>query len=410
MTEHPAPRPDAAALRASFAAVYGRGPAGVWAAPGRVNLIGEHTDHNDGLVMPIALPHAVYAAAAPRSDGRVRLSTSVADGLVEIPLAELLTPEPPRHRAARWGWAAYPAGALWALARAGVAPGGVDLRFDSTVPVGAGLSSSAALEVATVRALADLRGAGSLTGERVAEIARRAENEVVGVPCGVMDQMASACCRAGHALLLDTRDMLSSHVPLDFAASGLALLVVDTGVSHDLGDGGYAERRERCAEAARALGVDSLRAVEQAGLRAALDRLAADPAVRPEAARALRHVVTENERVRRVAALASAGRLAEIGPVLVAGHASLRDDFEVSTPELDLVVRAAGAAGALGARMTGGGFGGSAIVLIGAADRERVEHAVHTAFAAAGHAPPRVFPATPAAGAERLPGGRGVKS
>ncbi|MDT3397578.1 galactokinase [Streptomyces sp. B1866] len=392
---------------ARFREVFGTGPAGVWAAPGRVNLIGEHTDYNDGFVMPLALPHTCLAAAAPRADGLLRLSSGGAAGGVVSPRVDDLAPAAPGGD--RGGWAAYPAGVVWALRAAGLPVGGADLHYDSTVPTGAGLSSSAALEVATATALNDLYGLG-LDPLGLARLCRRAENDFVGVPCGIMDQTAAACCAEGHALHLDTRDLTLRQVPFDLAAHGLRLLVVDTRVTHELGDGAYADRRASCEAGARALGVRALREVAYEELDDALARLTGPGGAGERVARRVRHVVTENRRVEEVAALldaaADAGPGASgvrgIGPVLTAGHASCRDDFEISCPELDLVVEAANAAGALGARMTGGGFGGSAIVLVDDGKAEPVARAVGEAFAAAGYRAPRVFPAVPGPGARRL--------
>lgn len=376
---------------AAFREVYGTDPTGVWAAPGRVNLIGEHTDYNDGFVMPLALPHTTIAAAAPRADGVLRLhSGNVRGGIVELRTDRL-------RPASDGGWAAYPAGVLWALQEAGLPVGGADLHFDSVVPTGAGLSSSAALEVATALALDDLYGLG-LAPQRLAQLAQRAENAFVGVPCGIMDQTASACCTEGHALFLDTRDLTSRQVPFDLAAAGLRLLVVDTRVQHELGDGAYAERRAGCERGARALGVPALRDVMYEELPQALEKLGDEADVRP----LVRHIVTENRRVQDVIARLDAGDPRGIGPLLSDGHASLRDDFRISCAELDLVVETASEAGALGARMTGGGFGGSAIVLVEEAAAETVGKAVTEAFAATGYATPRIFPAVPGEGARRL--------
>ncbi|WJV48206.1 galactokinase [Streptomyces flavofungini] len=374
----------------AFRALYGREPAGVWAAPGRVNLIGEYTDFNEGFVMPLALPHTAVAAVARRDDGVLRLHSADIEGPVVELAVDSLTPR------SDGGWAAYPAGVVWALRDAGHAVGGADLHLASTVPTGAGLSSSAALEVVTALALDDLYELG-LSRRELALLAQRAENAFVGVPCGVMDQMASAACEPGHALHLDCRDLSVRQVPFDLAADGLTLLVVDTRVKHALGDGAYAERRAGCEAGARALGVSHLRDVPFAELPAALDRLS-DEKVR----RYVRHVVSDDHRVERVIALLDAGDVRGIGPVLIEGHASLRDDLRISCPELDLVVETACAAGALGARMTGGGFGGSAIVLAEAADAEFLTKSVQEAFAAAGYAAPRVFPAVASAGARRL--------
>ncbi|MFJ3274792.1 MULTISPECIES: galactokinase [unclassified Streptomyces] len=384
---------DNAELVTAFTELYGTAPEGVWAAPGRVNLIGEYTDFNDGFVMPLALPHTARAAVTRRTDGELRLhSTDVPGGVVQLRVDELAP-----HSG--HGWAAYPAGVVWALREAGHQVTGADIQLTSTVPTGAGLSSSAALEVVTALALNDLFELG-LSASELAVLAQRAENAFVGVPCGVMDQMASACCTDGHALHLDTRDLTQRQVPFDLAAHGLRLLVVDTRVKHALGDGAYAERRAGCEAGARVLGIGTLRDLPYDGLDAALDTLAesgADESV----VRYVRHVVSDNARVEQVIALLDAGDVRAAGPVLTAGHVSLRDDLRVSCPELDLVVSAANAAGALGARMTGGGFGGSAIVLVEEADADAVTKSVLEAFTSAGYATPGVFPAVPSAGARR---------
>ncbi|MFB7309837.1 galactokinase [Streptomyces sp. NPDC056192] len=384
---------DNTELVTAFTELYGTAPEGVWAAPGRVNLIGEYTDFNDGFVMPLALPHTARAAVARRTDGELRLhSTDVPGGVVQLRVDELAP-----HSG--HGWAAYPAGVVWALGEAGHQVTGADIQLTSTVPTGAGLSSSAALEVVTALALNDLFELG-LSASELAVLAQRAENAFVGVPCGVMDQMASACCTDGHALHLDTRDLTQRQVPFDLAAHGLRLLVVDTRVKHALGDGAYAERRAGCEAGARALGIGTLRDLPYDGLGAALDSLAesgADESV----VRYVRHVVSDNARVEQVIALLDAGDVRATGPVLTAGHVSLRDDLRVSCPELDLVVSTANAAGALGARMTGGGFGGSAIVLVEEADADAVTKSVLEAFTSAGYATPGVFPAVPSAGARR---------
>lgn len=375
-----------------FEELYGAAPEGVWAAPGRVNLIGEYTDFNEGFVMPLALPHTAVAAVSRRSDGVLRVhSADVPGGVVRLGIDELVP-------LSDTGWAAYPAGVVWALREAGHAIPGADIHLRSTVPTGAGLSSSAALEVVTALALNDLYELG-LSAPESAVLAQHAENAFVGVPCGVMDQMAAACCTDGHALYLDTRDLSQRQVPFDLAAVGLELLVVDTRVKHSLGDGAYAERRAACESGARALGARTLREVEYAHLPAALDRLAGEA---EDVRRCVRHVVSDNHRVERVIGLLDAGDVRAVGPVLVEGHESLRDDLRVSCAELDLVVSSAVAAGALGARMTGGGFGGSAIVLVGTADADTVTKAVLEAFATAGHTAPRVFPAVPSRGAHRV--------
>ncbi|CAL9538935.1 galactokinase [Streptomyces sp. Tu 3180] len=374
-----------------FEQLYGAAPDGVWAAPGRVNLIGEHTDYNDGFVMPFALPHTAVAAVARRDDGVLRVHSADVDGpVVELPV-DALAPGSDKR------WTAYPAGVVWALREAGHAVTGADVHLASTVPAGAGLSSSAALEVVVALALNDLYGLG-LRGWQLARLCQRAENVYVGAPVGIMDQTASACCEAGHALFLDTRDLSQRQIPFDLAAEGLRLLVVDTRVKHSHSEGEYGKRRAGCEKGAALLGVDALRDVRHEELEAALGRLGDEEEVR----RLVRHVVTEDARVERVVSLLEAGDTRAIGPVLVEGHASLRDDFRVSCPELDLVVETAVASGALGARMTGGGFGGSAVVLAEEADVPAVTEAVEEAFAAAGFKAPRVFEAVPSAGARRL--------
>ncbi|MFE5038702.1 galactokinase [Streptomyces sp. NPDC056683] len=374
----------------AFEELYGTAPDGVWAAPGRVNLIGEHTDYNDGFVMPFALPHVATAAVARRTDGVLRLhSSDVEGGVVEFSLDAL---EPGTDHE----WTAYPAGVVWALREAGHPVTGADVHLASTVPTGAGLSSSAALEVVIALALDDLFELG-LQRWQLARLCQRAENVYVGAPTGIMDQTASACCEQGHALFLDTRDLSQKQIPFDLAAEGMRLLVVDTQVKHAHSGGEYGKRRAGCEKGAALLGVDALRDIPYDELDSALDRLGDEAEVR----RLVRHVVTEDHRVERVVALLEAGDTRAIGPVLTEGHASLRDDFQVSCPELDLVVEAANVAGALGARMTGGGFGGSAIVLAEAADVDTIAKAVEEAFAAAGFKAPRVFEAVPSAGARR---------
>jgi galactokinase len=381
--------PDAAAQAASwFTECYAAEPAGVWHAPGRVNLIGEHTDYNDGFVLPLAIAQGVRAAAARRGDGVLDLrSRQTADEPATVALGTLGPGKPA-------GWAAYPAGVAWALAEAGCPVGGARIAIDADLERGAALSSSAALECATALALTELYGL-SVPRPDLARLARRAENEFVGVPSGIMDQAASLLCTEGHALLLDCRSGAGSAVPLDLAAAGLVLLVVDTRVRHALSDGRYAERRRSCEKAAAALGVASLRDVtENPG---AVERLA-DPVLRRRA----RHVVSENARVLKTVGLLRAGEAARCGPLLTASHASLRDDFEVSWPQADATVEAAIGSGALGARMTGGGFGGSVIALVEASRGGDVQAGIEGAFAGQGWKPPRFLDALPSAGARRL--------
>ncbi|WP_280404894.1 galactokinase [Nocardia brasiliensis] len=375
------------------------GPVQTWAAPGRVNIIGEHTDYNDGFVLPIALPLVVECAARVRSDQRVRVTSRQRPGeTVLVASAELAAQ---RDRVP--GWSRYPLGVVAEFVRRGHAVGGVDLELDGAVPIGAGLSSSAALSCAVAIALRDLF-APTVTDRALIELARAAENDYVGAPTGLLDQSASIMCTAGHALFLDIRGFLADddaksvayeQIPFDLDRFGLELLVIDTGQPHELVDGGYAERRAQCEAAAAELGVPALRDVAAV---ADVQRLA-DPVLRRRA----RHVVTENARVLRVAEeLRSGADPRAIGPLLTAAHASLRDDFEVSTPALDAAVAAARAAGAHGARMVGGGFGGSAIALVDRAHTAAVVDATRKQFADSGFAEPRTFVVGPAAGAHRI--------
>ena len=385
--------PDGGAgARDALRALAGREPAVVAAAPGRVNVIGEHTDYNDGFVLPFALPLVTRVAAAPRDDGQLRLvSLQSADEPVEVPLGGM-TP------GTIDGWAAYAVGVAWALREREVDVPGADVVVDGNVPTGAGLSSSAALECAMALALTRLAGA-DLRPVELARVAQQAENEFVGVPCGIMDQMASMTSRRSHALFLDTRSMQARHVPLTLQEHGLVLLVVDTRANHSRADGGYADRRRACEEAAASLGVPALRDLGPADLDG--EAVAAlDPVVQ----RRVRHVVTENARVLDVVARLDAGDdPASVGPVLTASHESLRDDYEVSSPELDVVVEAALRLGAHGARMTGGGFGGSAVALMDSDRVDDVVAAVTEAFAEREWTAPRAFPAVPSDGA-RLEG------
>ncbi|MEU2257594.1 galactokinase [Nocardia xishanensis] len=365
-----------------------------WVAPGRVNIIGEHTDYNDGFVLPIALPLVTRCAAETTTDGLVRVESRQRPG--EAVRAEVDELAAARDRLP--GWARYPLGVVAEFVRRGHSVPGLMLELDGAVPIGAGLSSSAALSCSVAIALRDLC-APSVADRELIDIARVAENDFAGAPTGVLDQSAAVLCTAGHALFLDVRRFTAGasgyeQIPFDLAAFGLQLLVIDTGQPHELVDGGYARRRDQCEAAAAELGVPALRDV---AAEADLARIA-DTVCRRRA----RHVVTENARVVAVAEkLRQGADPREIGPILVAGHASLRDDFEVSTAALDTAVAAALDAGAHGARMVGGGFGGSAIALV---DRERTEAvaaAVGERFARSGLAEPRTFVVVPADGARR---------
>jgi len=377
----------ASGLVEAFRAQTGRQPAGVWAAPGRVNVIGEHTDYNDGYVMPFALAQRVLIAAAPRNDHGTWTVTSLNNRSTKIFRAADLQP-------GMTGWQAYVAGVVWALKEAGYRIDGADLVLTSDVPKGAGLSSSAALECAVLIALADLNEL-EIPGLQRAKLARRAENAFVGAPTGLMDQAASTLCTAGHALFFDCRTDAAEQVLLDTLSSGLEILVLDTKTPHALVDSEYAARRTSCEEAARLLGVAALRDVTD--LDAALAQLS-DPVMR----RRVRHVVTENARVLEAVAILRAGRIVDLAPLLDASHESMRDDFEITVPQVDLAVDVARASGVLGARMTGGGFGGCIIALVEAGDSNRIGDEITVKFGAAGYGPPTHFTAVPSAGAERL--------
>jgi galactokinase len=375
----------------AFRARAGRDPEGVWFAPGRVNLIGEHTDYSDGFVLPVAIDRGVLVAAAPRDDGRLRCWSVQEPDTADLRLEEI---GPGKVE----GWAAYPAGVAWALGQPDAAPvRGADLVIDGDVPAGAGLSSSAAVECATALALAELSGGlGELGPVELARAARRAEVEVVGMPCGVMDQMISMLGQARHALFLDTRTMATEQLPLELERAGLRLLVIDTRSRHRLVEGAYAERRASVEAAAQVLGLPALRDATPDLVEASAADLG-DPRLRRA-----RHVVSENARVLRAVELLRNGALDRLGALLEASHASLRDDFEVSSPELDASVSAAVSSGALGARMTGAGFGGSALALVPEALVDRVTTAVLAAFEVEGFRPPEIIPVLVSGGAHRI--------
>ncbi|MEV0380287.1 galactokinase [Nonomuraea sp. NPDC050643] len=364
----------------AFRAAYGSSPQTVWHAPGRVNLIGEHTDYNDGFVFPFAVPWGVTAAVTPRTDTTVRLLSLQSSG-EPVTIAS--------HDESK-GWTRYVVGVLAML---GDRAGGADIAIDGDVPQGAGLSSSAALEVAVASALNDLHGLG-MTPMEIALLSQKAENDFVGMPCGIMDQAASALCQEGHALFLDCRSLGSRNIPLDLAPHGLSMLIIDTQVHHEHAGGEYAKRRAECESAARKLGVAALRDVTD--LAGALDRLQGAERRRTE------HIVTENHRVEALVGLLRAGAVTEIGALLNASHLSLRDKYEVSSPELDVAVEAALRGGARGARMTGGGFGGSAIALVPVDRLESVQESVSAAYADRGFQAPRFLPASLAPGAHRV--------
>jgi galactokinase len=378
----------------------------VWFAPGRANLMGEHTDYNEGLVLPFALDRGVTAAAAARDDGLLVLQSAQVPGeTVTVPLGSLAPGSVP-------GWAAYPAGVAWSLQAAGYPVRGASVDVDSDLPVGAGVSSSAALECSVALALCSLSGL-TVPRPELAGIAKRAENEFVGAPTGIIDQSAALLCEQGHAMLLDCGTLAATQVPFLPAAAQAAALIIDTRVTHALVSGEYAARRAECEEAARLLRVRALGSVTDLGRLQEIG----DPVLRRRA----RHVLTDCARARSMAATlleddragqaswagqADAERAADIyrylGKLLVEGHASLRDDFEVSWPEADLTVDIAVAAGAYGAKMIGGGFGGSVLALVPADRVREVAAALTEAYTENGWTPPDFIDAVPSPAARRL--------
>ncbi|WP_120339436.1 galactokinase [Cryobacterium soli] len=369
---------------------FDREPAGLWFGPGRVNLIGEHTDYNDGFVFPFAINRRAVVALALRDDRMLRVASSFTEEIVEISLDDL-SPETVS------GWSAYPLGVAWALGQKGAdlsAVTGFDIFIDSDVPIGAGLSSSAAIECATAVALDEVWNLG-FDKQVLVRVGQLAENEVVGAPTGILDQSASLLGETDSAVFLDCRSFESEVIPLGFDDAGLELLVIDTKVSHAHATGGYASRRASCETGARLMGVSSLRDLTVDDLPRAATTLD------DETFRRVRHILTENQRVLDTVRVLREEGPGAIGALLDASHASMRDDFEISVAELDLAVDTARAAGALGARMTGGGFGGSAIALTPHALIPAVQQAVSAAFAAAGFTAPDMFVVRAAAGAAR---------
>ncbi len=392
-----------------FTATFGGTPNGVWSAPGRVNVIGEHVDYNGGLCLPIALPHRAYVAIRARADRRIRLvSSQKREAVVDLDL-DAIGPRGSEHEV--HGWAAYPTGVAWALEQAGYGPlQGFDAALWSCVPVGSGLSSSAALECSMAVALDDLAHLGlagtvdqpDLQGRGVlVDACRRAENDIAGANTGGLDQSASLLCQPGHALALDCRDMSSAQIPFDLTADGLELLVIDTRAPHQLADGKYAQRRATCEEAAGLLGVHLLVEVADRDLEGTLAALPTDVM-----RRRVRHVVTEIRRTRDFVSLLGHGPLTDerldlAAALLDASHDSLRDDYQVTVPQLDTAVGAARALGAHGARMTGGGFGGSAIALVDHSDSARIAAGIAATFRDKGFTPPQFVPTTPGGPAGR---------
>jgi len=371
-----------ASIARGFEELYGRKPEVISEAPGRVNLIGEHIDYSEGFVLPFAIADRTYAAIAARNDGLVRIASHQRkEKIFSIDISDV-------KPGSKGDWEKYVLGVLWSL---GITSG-VDIFVDGNVPGGAGLSSSAALECSVAVALNALFSLGK-SKEDLARATQRAENEYVGVPCGIMDQSVSLMAQAGAALLLDCRDLTTEIVPFSVADAGLELLIIDTQAHHALTDGGYAERRAACESVARKLDIPSMRHLTLDSLEAQREKITTTEFIRA------RHAVTEIARVREAVVALRASDFLTLGKLINASHISLRDDYAVSCPELDVAVDAAIAAGAMGSRMVGGGFGGSAIALIKASDIQKTKDAVLAAFEGNGFRKPRFFTSLPSAGA-----------
>jgi galactokinase len=372
-------------IEKKFLETFGAEPDLVAAAPGRVNLIGEHIDYSDGFVLPFAIKDRTLVAARKRDDTTVRIAS--AQRRNKIVTVDISAVKP----GLKGEWERYALGVLWAL---GVNEG-VDLLIDGHVPLGAGLSSSAALECSVATAMNHLFDLG-FNLEELARLTQKAENQYVGVPCGIMDQSVSLMATQGSALLLDCRDLTTKNIPFDVASSGLELLIIDTQAHHALTDGGYAERRASCESVVAKLGITSLRELSMEQLENSRGLLTETEFVRA------RHAVTEMKRVLECVEALSNSDFEKVGQLINQSHASLRGDYTVSCPELDAAVDAALAAGALGSRMVGGGFGGSAIALIQASKTTETIKAVEKTFASKGFKAPRFFTSLPSQGAELL--------
>jgi len=366
-----------------FVEVFGNRADIIAAAPGRVNLIGEHIDYSDGFVLPFAIKDQTYAAVKVRHDRKVRIaSVQRRHKIVEVNLDSV-------KPGLKGEWERYPLSVVWAL---GIDKG-LDIMIDGHVPLGAGLSSSAALECSVATALNHLFSLG-FSLEELARLTQKGENEYVGVPCGIMDQSVSLMAHAGSALLLDCRDLTTRNIVFDVASSGLELLIIDTQAHHSLTDGGYAQRRASCESAVAKLGITSLRDLTLDQLQNSRQLLSETEFIRA------RHAVTEMKRVLDSVQALETKNFLSLGKLLNQSHASLRDDYNVSCPELNAAVDSTIAAGALGARMVGGGFGGSAIALIHKAHTQETIAAVEKAFKNQGFKAPRFFTSLPSQGAQ----------
>jgi len=363
-----------------------------WRSPGRVNLIGEHTDYNEGFCLPLAIAQGCNATVSVLDEPVLEVSSTQRDRHVEVSWNELR----PGALADTDAWAGYALGVPWSLVQRGFTLPGLSIALDSDVPPGAGLSSSAALACSVAGAINDVTELGLERAELVS-ISRQAENDFVGAPTGGLDQLVSVFGQADAVLLCDMRSLTVEPLAFDLNAAGLSLLVTDSRTPHQLSDGGYAERRAACQEAARVLGVAALRELSLEDLDDALSRLSS-----PVLRRRVRHVITENDRTVACAELLRTGQLSAVGPLLTASHVSLRDDYEVSVPPIDLAVEVMLAFGACGARITGGGFGGCAIGLIDPGQARAAALSIKSAYSGRGYEPPRSFQAIPSAGLHRI--------
>ena len=372
-------------IEEKFLETFGAEPDLVAAAPGRVNLIGEHIDYSKGFVLPFAIKDRTLAAARKRDDSIVRIaSVQRRNKIVTVDIKDV-------KPGLKGEWERYALGVLWSM---GVTSG-VDLMIDGHVPLGAGLSSSAALECSVATAVNHLFDMG-FSLEELARLTQRAENQYVGVPCGIMDQSVSLMATNGFALLLDCRDLSTRNIPFDVASHGLELLIIDTQAHHALTDGGYAERRASCESVAAKLSIKSMRELTMEQLDSSRHLITETEYIRA------RHAVTEMKRVLDCVEALSVGDFVKVGQLINASHVSLRDDYTVSCPELDTAVDASLAAGAMGSRMVGGGFGGSAIALIQASKTTQTIRAVEKAFADKKFKAPRFFTSLPSQGAELI--------
>ncbi len=375
--------PDERAVREAFAARIGHEPRVIAQAPGRINLIGEHTDYNDGFVLPMSIDRATHLALAPRQDDQVRVISLDFNGDTTFTLGDWRGDHHPH-------WTRYPRGVMWLLGEKGHTLGGVDMVLGSELPIGAGVSSSASVEMAVLEGLLALHRVDQYSQAEKALMGVEVEHRFVGMPCGVMDQMASAAGDAGHALLIDCRSLETELVSIPPSA---VVIVMDTAKKRGLVDSEYGLRRQQCEEGARLLGVKALRDVAEADLGRLL------PTLPPIIQKRVRHVVTEDARTLAAVQALRTGDLATTGRLFNESHASLRDDYEVSCRELDTIVALAQARpGCYGARMSGGGFGGCAVALVDRAVGDSFIAAVAPAYQEATGLTPDLYPVIPAPG------------